>query len=73
MIGSERTPRAHGIDDDCDGVHPVQWEVARVTAGDGVHDLTGSAPFGIVIVGYDAYDSYAYPGGLDQQIINPIN
>jgi hypothetical protein len=56
-----------------DGVHPVQWEVARVTAGDGVHELTGSAPFGVVIVGYDAYDSYAYPGGLDQQIINPIN
>ena len=54
------------------GVNP-QWEVARVPTADGVHSLDGSAPFGVVVVGYDSYDSYAYPGGLDQQILNPIN
>ena len=56
-----------------DGVNPVEWEVGRLTAADGVHTFTGSQPFGIVVLGYDSYDSYAYPGGLDQQIINPIN
>jgi hypothetical protein len=55
------------------GVDPVAWEVGRVAVPDGVHSLVGSAPFGVVVVGYDAYDSYAYPGGLDQQLINPIN
>ncbi|MCC6527044.1 MAG: hypothetical protein IT373_30635 [Polyangiaceae bacterium] len=49
------------------------WEVARIATADGAHTLAGSAPFGVVLVGYDAYDSYAYPGGLNQQIINPIN
>jgi hypothetical protein len=56
-----------------DGKNPPQWEVARVTIADGVHALAGSKPFGVVVVGYDYADSYAYPGGLDQQLINPIN
>jgi len=56
-----------------DGTTPVEWEVARIATADGVHTLTGTAAFGVIVVGYDAYDSYAYPGGLDQQIINPIN
>jgi hypothetical protein len=56
-----------------DGVNPVEWEVARLSADDGVHTFTGSEPFGIIVLGYDSYDSYAYPGGLNQQIINPIN
>jgi len=50
-----------------------QWEVGRITVPDGVHAFTGTSPFGIVIVGYDSYDSYAYPGGLNMQIINPMN
>ncbi len=56
-----------------DGMNPPKYEVARVTVADGVHSVTGSKPFGIVVVGYDFADSYAYPGGLDQQLINPIN
>jgi len=46
------------------------YEVARVPASDGVHVIEGSRPLGVLVVGYDAYDSYAYPGGLNQQLIN---
>jgi hypothetical protein len=56
-----------------DGVNPPAWEVARIVTADGVHSLTGTAPFGVTVLGYDSYDSYAYPGGLNQQIINPQN
>jgi hypothetical protein len=49
------------------------YEVARVSVADGVHVLEGSAPFGVIVMGYDQFDSYAYPGGLDQKLINPIN
>ncbi len=48
-----------------------EWEVARLPVADGVHTLDGDAPFGVVVLGYDSYDSYAYPGGLDQKQINP--
>ncbi len=47
------------------------WEVARMVAPDGVRLLDGSSPFGVLVMGYDAYDSYAYPGGLGQATINP--
>lgn len=51
---------------------PTEWEVGRVAnLADGVHALDGDQPFGVLILGYDSYDSYAYPGGLDQKIINP--
>jgi hypothetical protein len=49
------------------------YEATRVAVADGVHVLDGTAPFGVITIGYDSYDSYAYPGGLNQQIINPIN
>jgi hypothetical protein len=31
----------------------------------------GDEPFSVTVVGYDSSDSYAYPGGLDQKLINP--
>ncbi|MCY0995343.1 IgGFc-binding protein [Nannocystis sp. ILAH1] len=50
---------------------PSEWEVARVPSEDGVHVLESDEDFGVVVIGYDQYDSYAYPGGLDQKQINP--
>jgi len=48
------------------------FEVARVPVSDGVHVLSGDQPFGVIVVGWDDYDSYAYPGGLNLRIINPV-
>ena len=48
------------------------YEVARVPVSDGIHLFDGGdAAFSIVIVGYDAYDSYAYLGGTGTGVINP--
>ncbi len=47
------------------------WRVARVSTTDGVHSLNGTAPFSVLVLGFDSYDSYAYPGGLNQTVINP--
>jgi hypothetical protein len=48
------------------------WEVARVMAADGVHVLDGGdQKFGVVVVGWDTHDSYAYTGGTGTGIINP--
>ncbi len=47
------------------------WEVARVPVDDGVHVIDGGAdPAGVVVVGYDAWDSYAYTGGTGAAVIN---
>lgn len=48
------------------------WEVARIPVADGIHVLEGNQPFGVIVVGFDEFDSYAYPGGLNMQVINPI-
>ncbi|MEZ4381475.1 MAG: IgGFc-binding protein [Nannocystaceae bacterium] len=49
----------------------TEWEVGRISVADGVHTLDGDQAFGVIVLGYDSYDSYAYPGGLDQKQINP--
>ena len=48
------------------------WEVVRITVDDGPRVLEGSQPFGVQVVGYDDWDSYCYPGGLNQEIINDL-
>ena len=63
-----------------DGVEPAAtwhalaggWETTVIPAADGVHTLDSTAGFGVSVSGYDQYDSYSYPGGLNQTVINPI-
>ncbi len=44
----------------------------RLGAGqDGAHVVTSDQPIGIQIMGYGAYTSYQYPGGLSLQQIAP--
>jgi hypothetical protein len=48
------------------------FEVARIPVADGVHTFDGgTAGFSVILVGYDAYDSYAYLGGTGTRVINP--
>ncbi len=74
--------RAEGATIEIDGVPvpdmafaPVgngDWEVARVSVPDGVHVLDGDGDaFGVVVIGWDQYDSYAYVGGTGTGKINP--
>jgi hypothetical protein len=45
---------------------------ATLGAGDkGAHTLTSSRPVGLQVMGYGAYTSYQYPGGLNLKIIAP--
>jgi hypothetical protein len=37
--------------------------------GTGTHVLTATKPVGIQVIGYGAYTSYQYPGGLDLKVI----
>ena len=50
------------------------YGVARILLGagnGGAHVLTATAPVGIQVMGYGAYTSYQYPGGLDLDVIAP--
>jgi hypothetical protein len=50
------------------------WSVVRTglsSGNDGAHVLTGTQPFGLQVIGYGAYTSYQYPGGLDLVPIAP--
>jgi hypothetical protein len=52
----------------------TDYAVARVPLGSangGAHLLEASAPVGIQVMGYGAYTSYYYPGGLDLDAIAP--
>lgn len=49
-----------------------EWEIARIPVPDGVHVLDGGEePVGVVVVGYDLWDSYAYTGGTGAAVLNP--
>jgi hypothetical protein len=48
------------------------YEVARLLVPDGVYTVDGLGdPCGVVVVGFDDYDSYAYLGGVGTSVINP--
>ena len=47
------------------------FEVADVSVSEGAHFATSADPFGVVQIGYTGVTSYAYPGGLKLEVINP--
>ena len=52
---------------------PVQlWPGVRHIDPSKIHPQGAKEPFGIIVIGYDRFDSYAYPGGLNMQLINPV-
>jgi hypothetical protein len=46
------------------------YEVADFEISEGAHLAASDAPFGVINIGYTPVTSYAYPGGLR---LNPIN
>ena len=57
-----------GAELDLAQAHPIPGRdrvVLHVPLIDGVHRLTGSHPFGIVVYAYDDFVSYAFTGGLN--------
>ncbi len=66
------------LDGNAVGIKPTAigsgYGVARILLGagnGGAHSITGTAPFGIQVMGYGAYTSYQYPGGLNLDAIAP--
>lgn len=47
------------------------YEVADWPIAEGAHEARSEDPFGVIQVGYTAVTSYAYPGGLALEFINP--
>ncbi|MCB9568703.1 MAG: IgGFc-binding protein [Myxococcales bacterium] len=47
------------------------FEVADVPTSEGAHFAESDDPFGIIQIGYTPVTSYAYPGGLKLEVINP--
>jgi hypothetical protein len=51
------------------------YEVARLAVADGIHTLRSAdetVGLGVMVVGWDEWDSYAYIGGMGMGAINPI-
>ena len=51
------------------------YEVARIPVEDGVHrveTVSGEDGLGLIVLGFDEFDSYAYIGGMGTGVINPI-
>jgi hypothetical protein len=47
------------------------YEVADHVVSEGTHFAESASPFGIIQVGFTGVTSYAYPGGLKLEVINP--
>lgn len=68
---------ANGADVTVDGVVVTgytqvgNFEVADWPISEGAHFATSAQAFGIIQVGYTSVTSYAYPGGLRLEVINP--
>jgi hypothetical protein len=41
------------------------WRQLTVLVQDGVHRMEGTAPFGVMVHGFDEYVSYGYPAGMN--------
>lgn len=55
-----------------DGYYTVgNYEVADWPISEGSHLAQSDDSFGIMSVGYTGFTSYAYPGGLELEVINP--
>ncbi|MGH1340410.1 MAG: IgGFc-binding protein [Nannocystales bacterium] len=55
-----------------DGYYTVgSYEVADWPISEGSHLAQSDDSFGIMSVGYTGFTSYAYPGGLELEVINP--
>jgi hypothetical protein len=55
---------------DLDG---VTYEQVTCRMTEGVHSVKATEPVGLSVYGYYSVGSYAYPGGSDVKIINPID
>jgi hypothetical protein len=47
------------------------WRATLGAGASGAHTLTADKPVGLQVMGYGAYTSYTYPGGLNLKIIAP--
>jgi hypothetical protein len=61
LDGKEVTETPKPIDDSAG--------VLRLRVSGGRHVLEASKPVGLSVIGYGAYTSYAYPGGLNLKLI----
>ena len=46
--------------------------VGACEVDDGAHQVDATGPVGLVVYGYQHHTSYGYSGGLDMEVINPI-
>ncbi len=53
-------------------VHGIAYEQVTCPVAEGQHTVAGSEAFGITVYGYYNVGSYAFAGGSDLKIINPI-
>ncbi len=54
-------------------VQGINYEQVTCRVSEGKHTVEGSEPFGLTVYGYYSVGSYAFAGGADVKIINPID